>query len=252
MEISPPDLVQRSEVRKLIQRLADEGLARDSVSKVVLAGKLIAKTCFPDDIERANVWEGHELKGYQTEEASDFEVHHIEQLFSVQPPSKTVLAVFRVGLYTGARPSEIIQGIYHPDQQLFEVGKADLNQRAGRSRKTKESHRRIPVHPEIKADVEHLRDFPTSYKQCQRHFKTWKEAAGIDDPTLTLNSTRHSFVTHMDRLGVEEGKVMVLNGRKMPGSHAVYKHRKAHEFTNEIARLDWHEQVRNWSELTTD
>lgn len=251
MKVSPPDQVQRPEIRRLIQRLAEEGLARTTVGKVLTAGRVIARTVFPDDHERWSVWEDHELKGKTTEGVRDFEIEDIEQLLSVQPPSRSVLAVFRVGLYTGARPSEIVEGTYDPKRQLFEVANVDLNDRQGRTRKTRSSLRSIPVHPEIVGDLEFLAANPTPYKQAALHFKKWREAAGITDPALTLNSTRHAFVTHMDRLGVEEPKVMVLNGRTIPGTHAGYKHRKAHEFVEEINRLDWHERVSNWDRQKT-
>ncbi|MHA7858061.1 MAG: tyrosine-type recombinase/integrase [Henriciella sp.] len=239
MNAPMPHSVSYDAVARVVLQMAQDGLAKSTITQHIKRGKRMTKWLFPRDAVRIAAWDDHKNRGYESDDQQALHPSDVERLLGTQCPDPRVRAAFRIGIYTGARVNEILTGVYNWEKQLLEIGLA------GQRSKNKHSKRSIPVHPQIEADLDFLSKNPIKYQRAARLFNKWANDAGLA-PSISMQNLRTTFVTRLARIGVSRENNDILCGRKIRGSHSSYNRVRPEELRAEILKLDWHLTVPNW------
>jgi integrase len=132
-------------------------------------------------------------------------------------------------LFTGARREELLAVRWRDVDLVRGVIRLSSAKTAGRT--AGDSHRTVPVHPDLKPVLEAARaagqSSPWPAPTDQHRVRTWvvtaAERAGIR-PRPTLHDLRHTFASHLVQAGVSLYVVGRLLGHTNPATTAIYSH----------------------------
>jgi integrase len=144
-----------------------------------------------------------------------FTVEQVRTIIQKLPAEGPIRWLYLMGLYSGARLSELV-GLRREDvRTVDDVLCVDIKPHAGRSLKNKSSRRLVPVHPELlaagfKAD---LLPFKGTGHYHSRRVNEWlRKVAKIADPAVSFHSARHLVKDRLRAARVPEAEQRALMG----------------------------------------
>lgn len=245
----PPTTLTRREVKAIIRKLVEQGLAHSStVAHLKRAKSLLVFHRRFNDLEddqkltaAIDAFDGHDLsQARKTAKQEPVRLQDMEQLLASPAPSREIELFVKCSVFLGTRAGELIKGHYNQREQLFEIGYH------GEVVKTASSVRRVPVHTAIAADLAELKALELKYSRLAAHFRTWRDTAGLPEG-LSLHNLRHGFATRLAAVGVSYEHGQILAGHSAKDVHSNYRHLRAEDLGTTVEKLDWHLVVSNWS-----
>ncbi|MEA3587941.1 tyrosine-type recombinase/integrase [Pseudidiomarina sp. 1APP75-27a] len=235
--------VSRRDVYDFIEYLAQhyaKNTVSGHISRLKVVWELAKDRC---DVTGDNPFHGHKMDG--TSETKKYELFTPSELQalnkSLDEASKDRKLIFLLGLYTGARLSEICNIkagniMQAGDHYYYHIEKG----------KTKDATRNVPIPPELVADTLALREgladddllFSVDSKTYSRWFSVLKSSL-VDDSRKVFHSLRVGFSTALKRCDVHERYAAEILGHKRGEtmSYGYYaKENEVHKLASEAAK----------------
>lgn len=208
-----------------------ERISKVSAQKLFSFVRTMFGVAFNEGHIDENPAEGIKIRGKQgVTDKGAFTVEELKTMFSSAPFSTRERGddfyFILMSLFTGCRASELLQ--LRPEDVQTDGGVTflDIGTTGGRTLKTQQSRRRVPVHPVLlnlgfagwaKRNRERVFDgIPLGARQlsdpASKRFNRWLDGIGITRREVSLHSTRHSFKSWARTAGVEEAISDALSG----------------------------------------
>ncbi|MCC5982585.1 MAG: tyrosine-type recombinase/integrase, partial [Oceanicaulis sp.] len=145
--------------------------------------------------------------------------------------------VIRLALYTGERAKELAGMRYDAENDWIVIHREDTKTDAG--------ERAVPCPDAIRADVKAWVADPWSTQSVSNRFSELKRGLGFTGRNKVLHSFRHTLMSRLHELGVQEATTAKIVGHKHKGmTYGVYGSKTSVESLREFMNaLDWDERL---------
>jgi len=230
LEKQPICLIRKSHMQEVIKKMADAGLSRSSMEKVKTLAVILFNEAMDDDIVEKNFGSLIELPPSRKAKKPTFSDMEIKRLLNNVETGDVWAGTIMILIYTGMRISEMLQltkfsiNREHRDNWYITGG---VKTEAGRDRI-------IPIHPRIKPLIRYWmeqpgdrlisRDGQAISANYYRRYLYYPTLERLEIRRLTPHSTRHTFLTRLDRAKVTKRVQQDLAGHSSYKTTAEYTH----------------------------
>lgn len=212
-----PHLVSRDEARVFAQWLAEEGgedgsgFSRKSVNNHLTALSWLWSRLGHDP----SMWRGISFEPAKT--ALEREIWTLEETVRLLDAAKAVKGpagvklhrVIRIALYTGGRAKEIALMRYDAENDWLVIERETTKTEAG--------VRSLPCPDALREDVKAWVAEPWGTQSVSNRFSEFKKGLGFHGKQKVLHSFRHTLLSRLHELGVQEATAAKIAGHKHQG-----------------------------------
>ncbi|MGY6532079.1 DUF6538 domain-containing protein [Glycocaulis sp.] len=240
-----PGQVTRADARLFIQWLAEEGGEDGSgFSRKTVNNHRSALSALWSYLDLdAAIWSG--IRFEPTKAALRRDVWTLEEIVRLLDAAKALPGeageklprVIRIALHTGERAKEIAGMKYDPQNDWLVISRD--------ATKTDAGERAIPCPDALREDVKAWVADPWSTQSVSNRFSELKRGLGFEGREKVLHSFRHTLLSRLHELGVQEATAAKIAGHKHAGmTYGVYGGKVAVESLREIMdELRWDERL---------
>lgn len=244
-QLPPPHRVTRDDARLFAQRLAEEGGVDGSgYSRKTVSNHLTALSRLWGYLGLDNtIWLRIAFEPAKAEIKRD--IWTLEETIRLLDAARALKGeagaklplVIRLALYTGERAKEIAGMRYDAENDWIVIRREDTKTDAG--------ERAVPCPDAIRADVKAWVADPWSTQSVSNRFSELKRGLGFTGRNKVLHSFRHTLLSRLHELGVQEATAAKIVGHKHKGmTYGTYGSKTSVESLREIMNaLDWDQRL---------